>query len=192
MSGATGGGGGGGSVFSSSLLDHHAAVDPNEVQRLMPLLMQSSIRQHNEAIATQATSLTPASNLPSNMDDIVRICSVGNDTSPDWALALIMSHADRAAATKAVKMVQTLLANILQHPSEDKYRAVRLCNKAIQRRLCGVPGAIDLLAAAGFVLDRGEAQSASDPRLFFPELASRAKLEVAVTSATLALSQMES
>ena len=181
----SGGGVSGGSIFSSSLLDHHTAVDQNEVDRLMPLLTKSSIRQRNEAFSATAPAL------PDNMDDIVRICSVGNDASPDLALALVMNHTDRAAAAKAVKMVQTLLANILQHPSEEKYRSVRLCNKAIQRRLCGVPGAIDLLAAAGFVICIDGEAALADPRLVFPELASREKLEAAVTSATLALSQME-
>ena len=157
----------------------------------MPLLTQSSIRQRNQNMSTPAAAPALAPKLPDNMDDIRRICSAGNDASPDLALALILSYADRSVAAKAIKMVQTLLANILQFPTDQKFRAVRLCNKAIQRRLCVVPGAIDLLAAAGFVLENDGAQT-TNPRLVFPELASRTKLEAAVTSATLALSQMES
>ena len=175
-------------MFSSSLLDHHAAVDQNEVERLMPLLTQSSIRQRNDAFADRSAETAPPPSLPENMEDIARICSVDNDASPDLALALVASHADRAAAGKAVKMLQTLLGNILQHPSEEKFRSVRLCNKAIQRRLCSVPGAIDMLAAAGFVL----AGEAGDPRLVFAETAKLEKLEAALTAITMALSQTDS
>eukprot|EP00946_MAST-07B_sp_MAST-7B-sp1_P003149 g3149.t1 len=187
-SGTTFGGNAGASVFSSSLLDHHAAVDQNEVERLMPLLTQSSIRQRNDAFADRSAETAPPPSLPENMEEIARICSVDNDASPDLALALVASHADRAAAGKAVKMLQTLLGNILQHPSEEKFRSVRLCNKAIQRRLCSVPGAIDMLAAAGFVL----AGEAGDPRLVFAETAKLEKLEAALTAITMALSQTDS
>ena len=176
------------SVFSSTLLDHHSEVDQNEVARLMPLLTKSSIQQRNEAFAEPAP---PASKnlLPENMNEILRICTAASDTTPDLAVALICSHSNRSSAAKAVKMVQTLLANILQNPSDQKYRSVRLCNKAIQRRLCSVPGAISLLVAAGFVLD--EKDRSTDPRLVFPDQSSE-RLEQAITSATLAVSQLES
>jgi UBX domain-containing protein 6 len=50
--------------------------------------------------------------------------------------------------TTATKILQ----NILKNPAEDKYRRVRLSNPAIQRKLCVVPGAVELLVAAGLGL----------------------------------------
>jgi hypothetical protein len=48
-------------------------------------------------------------------------------------------------------LLTTLLTNVMEHPSDAKYRLIKLNNKAIQSRLVGRKGGVEFLQAAGFV-----------------------------------------
>jgi hypothetical protein len=56
------------------------------------------------------------------------------------------SPAWRAAAST----VLTILGNVLADPAHEKFRRVRLQNAAFQSKVVAVPGAVDMLHAAGF------------------------------------------
>jgi hypothetical protein len=58
------------------------------------------------------------------------------------------------ASDEAVRVLRTLkesLNNCVQHPDEQKYRKFNTGKKAFQKHLGTVPGAVELLKAAGFV-----------------------------------------
>jgi len=48
------------------------------------------------------------------------------------------------------------VSNILSHPSEPKYRRLRLTNAALQQKLLGRSGGEALLRGLGFVRQQGE------------------------------------
>jgi hypothetical protein len=53
----------------------------------------------------------------------------------------------------AITTLGKILANIIDHPMEEKYRTVKKSNAAFQKRLGGVPGGHDVMIAAGFVVE---------------------------------------
>jgi hypothetical protein len=70
------------------------------------------------------------------------------------ALAEISSVGSDGVET--LQTLQRLLMNIVADPSEPKFRRVRKSNPTISRLVVGVPGAIDVLRAAGFVEEGAE------------------------------------
>lgn len=50
----------------------------------------------------------------------------------------------------AASTVLTILGNVLADPAQEKFRRVRLQNAAFQSKVVAVPGAVDMLHAAGF------------------------------------------
>ncbi len=62
---------------------------------------------------------------------------------------------DAAIFQLATETLFSILQNIVQHPSEDKYRRIRRAAKAFQEKLANAKGAVRLLKAAGFV-EEGE------------------------------------
>ena len=64
----------------------------------------------------------------------------------------------RAEASGGVEVLRTLhriLSNIVQHPTEAKYRQLKTTNAAFQRKCLNHDGARDVLIAAGFVENDG-------------------------------------
>lgn len=51
---------------------------------------------------------------------------------------------------EAVRILLLLLDNILTHPSEAKFRSIRVENKTIKERLLSLEGGNELLCAIGF------------------------------------------
>lgn len=51
---------------------------------------------------------------------------------------------------KGVETLARYLANIIDEPTEEKYRRIRIKNKAFQERIADLDGAFDFLIAAGF------------------------------------------
>ena len=43
------------------------------------------------------------------------------------------------------------MSNIVNNPSEEKFRKIRVSNKIFQEKVAGMEGAIEFLEAAGFV-----------------------------------------
>eukprot|EP00955_Chlamydomonas_euryale_P050711 354633-Chlamydomonas_euryale.AAC.13 len=58
------------------------------------------------------------------------------------ALALVLSHPSHVASLSTLARI---LQNTLSHPSEAKFRNIRLGNKKVQEEIVGVDGAIDFL-----------------------------------------------
>jgi UBX domain-containing protein 6 len=68
--------------------------------------------------------------------------------------ACLMIHTLNKNKSKVQKGVETLsryLTNIIDEPTEEKYRKIRLKNKAFQERIADLEGAFDFLIAAGFI-----------------------------------------
>jgi len=69
------------------------------------------------------------------------------------ALALVLSHPSHVASLSTLARI---LQNTLSHPSEAKFRNIRLGNKKVQEEIVGVDGAIDFLQACGFEIQPGD------------------------------------
>tara|TARA_B110000208_G_C11657466_1_gene390334 strand:+ start:337 stop:798 length:462 start_codon:yes stop_codon:yes gene_type:complete len=149
----------------------------------MPLLEKSTIQQRN---TTPHTSQT----LPYAIREQLVSIFEDQDESPDldFAIARLMSNADSGATAKASKLVSKILGNILSHPTEQKYQTLRLMTSAAQTKLLPVTGAMDVLAAAGFVLVD---VAGEDPSLLFVSgtKGNAEKLENAAQAIAIAISR---
>lgn len=54
------------------------------------------------------------------------------------------------SAKACLDLMETLLRNVIQHPSEEKYRKIRLTNEKISKTITTVPGAVDSLVLMGW------------------------------------------
>jgi hypothetical protein len=97
------------------------------------------------ASATSATAAANATHVPVSTDPI------------DRAIARIFT-APRERALTCLQTIEKICKNIKENPMDVKYRKLKVANAAFQRRVSGVPGGTDVLAAIGFkeVTDGGE------------------------------------
>ena len=73
---------------------------------------------------------------------------------------------------KVQACVETLLKyfeNILQNPTEEKYRKIRMSNRVYQEKVKPMEGALELLEAAGFEIVKLPHQDTEEDFLVFPE-----------------------
>ena len=78
--------------------------------------------------------------------------------APTTATTPLSASIARAEASGGVDVLRTLhriLSNIVQHPTEAKYRQLKTTNAAFQRKCLNHDGARDVLIAAGFVENEG-------------------------------------
>lgn len=66
------------------------------------------------------------------------------------ALDSKVSQQDSPAALAAIETILKLVGNIIDHPSEPKYRKFRSNNPGISKKVLSCPGGQDLLVALGF------------------------------------------
>ncbi|GFR51063.1 hypothetical protein Agub_g13387 [Astrephomene gubernaculifera] len=94
------------------------------------------------------------------------------------------SSSSSTSGLACLEALQRVLANVVAHPQEPKYRQIRLSNPRVQATLGSVPGAIELLGTAGFQLhfppDHGSG-SAEQGFLVLPDEAPLAPLQAALT-----------
>ncbi|XP_037518512.1 UBX domain-containing protein 6 isoform X4 [Rhipicephalus sanguineus] len=82
----------------------------------------------------------------------------------------LLIHTCNSPQSKVDAGVETLckyLSNIADHPTEEKYRRIRLNNRIFQERVLPLEGALEFLQAAGFER-RHEAEPSSEEWLEFP------------------------
>eukprot|EP00746_Dinoflagellata_sp_MGD_P141483 gnl/MRDRNA2_/MRDRNA2_74582_c0_seq4.p1 gnl/MRDRNA2_/MRDRNA2_74582_c0~~gnl/MRDRNA2_/MRDRNA2_74582_c0_seq4.p1 ORF type:complete len:306 (+),score=97.22 gnl/MRDRNA2_/MRDRNA2_74582_c0_seq4:129-1046(+) len=53
-------------------------------------------------------------------------------------------------AKEALDLMETLLRNVIQNPTEEKFRKIRLTNEKISKAITTVPGAVDSLVLMGW------------------------------------------
>ncbi|KAG6579968.1 PUB domain protein [Phytophthora cinnamomi] len=86
---------------------------------------------------------------------IPQVAAPGGATSSSGAAengaVYVLLRQDPACAITAAETLIKILTNVIKSPQEEKFRKVRLTNAAIQSKLVAVPGAIDILAEAGFI-----------------------------------------
>lgn len=70
----------------------------------------------------------------------------------------MLSVNSRGELFDLVDILTMIVRNILSHPSDVKYRVIKLTNKVIQSRLVGRKGGIEFLSAAGFIAKTLDAQ----------------------------------
>ena len=66
------------------------------------------------------------------------------------AKALLLDN-DQAVLIPGLKVLRTLLGNIVRQPTEPKFRTIKVANKALEKRLWPLAGARDFLVSLGFV-----------------------------------------
>lgn len=149
------------SEFSSTLLNHHRPVDQCQLDAALDIAMTSSIARRNKLREQEETK---QSAVPPAIMRSVRDAGSGK-ADVDLARALLLSHEDASAAKMAAGTVRKILQNIQSDPSEKKYHKIRLKNQNIQKRLCFVGGALQLLFCGGFTLVEEHAEC-NDPNPF--------------------------
>lgn len=109
------------------------------------------------------------------------------------AFATLKSSNPPATYMTAVTTLEKILSNIVANPMEEKYRRVKKKNAAFQRRLGGLPGADDVMIAAGFttqVQDDEEVYMMEANAEKWPQLMkAKTTVEAAVREATAAANQ---
>lgn len=80
--------------------------------------------------------------------------------------ALCSLPPEQAKAT--LDLIETLLRNVIQHPTEEKFRKIRLSNERISKAISTVPGAVDSLVLMGWEQQDDDLVLPKDLRLDFP------------------------
>ncbi len=70
-------------------------------------------------------------------------------------LAASIARAEASGGADVLRTLHRILSNIVQHPTEPKYRQLKTANAAFQRKCLNHDGARDVLIAAGFVENEG-------------------------------------
>ena len=70
-------------------------------------------------------------------------------------LSASIARAEASGGTDVLRTLHRILSNIVQHPTEAKYRQLKTTNAAFQRKCLNHDGARDVLIAAGFVENEG-------------------------------------
>jgi UBX domain-containing protein 1/4 len=77
-----------------------------------------------------------------------------SDLSPeqkvDTAITLIAAHRLRGEGGNALKLLITFLKNLVENPSEAKYRSINMESNAFKTKLTPILGTVNLLLAVGF------------------------------------------
>lgn len=74
----------------------------------------------------------------------------------ELAVKAIAAFRTNDARGTAAATLKTLVKNVLEKPSESKFRTVNLANERIRERLAAVTGSLQFLRAAGWIKDDGE------------------------------------
>eukprot|EP00854_Cymbomonas_tetramitiformis_P006898 gene6898-8233_t len=69
------------------------------------------------------------------------------------AVHQLVAGAEIAEAERSLGTVCRILENVVQHPTEDKYRRLRWANNTVRSRVRGHTGAVELLRTAGFTAE---------------------------------------
>ncbi|XP_047000984.1 UBX domain-containing protein 6 [Schistocerca americana] len=84
----------------------------------------------------------------------------------------LIIHSCNKNREKIAQCVETLckyLENIVQNPTEDKYKKIRMSNRIFQERVAPIEGIQDFLMAAGFEIKKEEFQGSEEDYLVFSE-----------------------
>ena len=74
----------------------------------------------------------------------------------DGSFSLMLTSADSGASDSSENVnvclttISKLLSNLVNNPTDVKYRSIRINNPALQSKVFVIPGAINVLLAAGF------------------------------------------
>ena len=108
-----------------------------------------------------------------------------------------INAANAATAQKAVKIVRTFVTNAADK-DDPKYRQIRLANRVVQAKVMPVPGALELLRAAGFARAGGMGAGSGEAMLVLggdagaaPTDAAAARLRAARATADALLAEYE-
>eukprot|EP00620_Florenciella_sp_RCC1587_P017640 CAMPEP_0182559438 /NCGR_PEP_ID=MMETSP1324-20130603/2560_1 /TAXON_ID=236786 /ORGANISM="Florenciella sp., Strain RCC1587" /LENGTH=217 /DNA_ID=CAMNT_0024771697 /DNA_START=22 /DNA_END=671 /DNA_ORIENTATION=+ len=71
-------------------------------------------------------------------------------SSFDAATAQLVEH-DDSVLVPALKVLRQLIRNVVQNPKNEKYRTVKVANKALEKKLWPLAGTRELLVSLGFV-----------------------------------------
>ena len=91
------------------------------------------------------------------------------------SLLAVTGLTSKEGGEKSAAIVHNILNNIVEHPDADKYRTLKLSNKAIQKYISGFPEASRLLQLVGFI-EQDDAEDGGR-RLRLPAKAPLSKLK---------------
>jgi thioredoxin 1 len=124
-----------------------------------------------QALAQAAPSTTPAAAAPVSTAPVPR-----RETDPDAMAQRVAESLGvlRRACTlpefgAAVRSLLIFVGNVVTHPTEARYRRVRIANAAFATSLGSRPGGVDALCAFGF--ERGRDDATGEEVLTMPEAA---------------------
>ena len=150
------------------------------------------------AEGSTASAAAPAASLPS-VPAAVPTIPVASAPSPSapvvdplaTALQQLRSFNSPQIYATALSTLAKILANIAEHPMEEKYRKVKQQNVAFAKRLGGLNGGDAAMRAVGFVLEQQEGvpvyQLHASPEAWPKLMAAKATIDAAVIEAERAL-----
>lgn len=84
-------------------------------------------------------------------DAFAQLLSIGNVDDPQ----------SEEKVNTAISTIQKMLNNLQKKKQELKFRSIRLMNEAFQAKVVSVPGGLELMMAAGFVLVEAPVEGAA-------------------------------
>mmetsp|Transcript_74782 Transcript_74782/g.124112 ORF Transcript_74782/g.124112 Transcript_74782/m.124112 type:complete len:460 (-) Transcript_74782:72-1451(-) len=109
--------------------------------------------------AAASTAATPPADTPSPAQPSPVAPPAGGTGSSDRErtsteeMCARFQKRDRRGAEVALGTIRVAFTNILEHPTEDKYRRLKGSNARVRRELLAYPEAVQLVRMAGFVCD---------------------------------------
>ena len=67
------------------------------------------------------------------------------------AMGTLLAVADKERVRAALTTIQKIAANILANPGDEKYRTLKVDNKAVKEKVLSCPGGREMLLSTGFV-----------------------------------------
>ena len=143
--------------FDTTSAEKALSESDGELQRAIGILLNGSPLPKIDGNETEAESHIPAN--PSTVDVPSRSKS-GSSVLDDRQMRLesavkrlresatLVGGAEAAQGAYAVLV--KLLSNALEHPEEDKFKSIRLANKAFQSKVARFEGGVDVLRAVGW------------------------------------------
>ena len=139
-------------LLSSNISGSSSSTATPELSSSSPRYASNSPRSNPpESPRTNAISPLPSidyesigSKYPSLVDDL------------DGSFSLMLTSADTGASDSSENVnvclttISKILSNLINNPNDVKYRSIRVNNPALQSKVFVIPGAINVLLAAGF------------------------------------------
>ncbi|KYK71157.1 PUB domain-containing protein, partial [Toxoplasma gondii TgCatPRC2] len=135
--------------------DSHATPPTSGAADASPLLLQGPSFQTFGSLYTDGSPVNPLPAVQEQQQELPSEATL--EQTVNRLLATWYPSVSPAAADLSIATLRRILSNILQHPTDEKFRRLKLTNKRVQESVGGHPELMKILFLGGFVRHPSEA-----------------------------------